>query len=249
MSLEPSNTLGQRRPGRMLLLGALFAALSVGIVLTLTPGGAGASGTRTTVVLGKSNNPPDPSCPENTAMDPCEAIGSVTGIQLRTDQETLPYRVPFRRGRVVAWSITLSQPTPSQRNFFNTLFGSPPQARIAILKRVPRSSPPRYRLQRQSPIKVLSAFLGKTVRFRLGKPLAVRKGNILGLTVPTWAPSFAAGLRAKNSWRASRKKGRCAGQTNQRQGSPQQVVGGRRNYGCRYNGSRLLFTATVVQGR
>ena len=240
-----------RNPGTrpaVLCLVALAVLAALGLALATTPDGASA-GSRTTVVLGKSNNPPDPSCPENNQMDPCQAIGSVTGFQLRTDQETLPYRVPFGRARVVAWSITLSQPTPSQRNFFNTLFGPPPEARIAILKRVPRSSPPRYRLLRQGPIRVLSAFLGKTVRFRLPRPLPVRRGNIVALTVPTWVPAFAADVNRRNAWRASRTRGRCAGQVNQRQGRPQQVVGKRRTYGCRYRGSRLLYTATVVQGR
>ncbi|HKG37193.1 MAG TPA: hypothetical protein VKA89_12225 [Solirubrobacterales bacterium] len=231
----------------LVVLAALAALATLALGLVLLPGSADA-GARTTVVLGKSNDPPDPSCPENTQMDPCQAVGSVTGFQLRTDQETLPYRVPFGRGRIVAWSISLSQPTPGQRNFFNTLFGPPPEARIGVLKRVPKSSPPRYRLLRQSSIRVLSAFLGKTVRFRLGRPLPVRRGNIVALTVPTWVPAFAAGIDHRNAWRASREKGECAGQVNQRQGRPHQVVGSRRNYGCRYEGSRLLYTATVVQG-
>jgi hypothetical protein len=237
------------RPRQAVLPLAVLAALAiVALGLAAMPDGATA-GSRTTVVLGKSNDPPDPSCPENTRMDPCQAIGSVSGFQLRTDQETLPYRVPFGRARIVAWSITLSQPTPNQRNFFNTLFGPPPEARIGILKRVPRSTPPRYRLLRQSPIRVLSAFLGKTVRFRLRRPLPVRRGNIVALTVPTWVPAFAANVDRENAWRASRRRGKCAGQVNQRQGRPQQVVRTRRTYGCRYQGSRLLYTATVVQGR
>lgn len=229
--------------GRVTLLAAMvLAALAVCAALIASPDGAGAQG-RITVVLGKTNNPPPPACPGD-----CEVIGSTTGFQVRTDQQTLPYRVKFN-GRIVAWTITLAEPTNPQRAGLNGLFGQPPEARLAVLKRVPRSSPPRYRLRRQSAIRVLSPYFGQTVRFKLGEPLRVRKGNVVGLTVPTWAPSFANKLEMTESWRASRETGRCSGETNLRAGRPQQVVGSKRTYGCRYDTARLLYTATVVKDR
>jgi len=91
---------------------------------------------------------------------------------------------------------------------------------------------------------VLSPFLGQTVRF--GASLKVQRGDVVGLTVPTWAPAFAEGLSAKNAWRASRLPGRCTEATDVRQGSPQQRVGRRATYGCRYSTARLLYTVTVV---
>jgi hypothetical protein len=216
----------------------LMACLAVTIVASV--GGAGAAtSSSTTVVRGESNSIPDPSCPDS----PCQAVGSVTGFQISTDQTSLPFRVP-RDGKVKSWSLTLAQPNNMQRSFFNGFFGMPPQARLAILRRVPKSSPPRFNLRKQGSVRVLSPFLGRTVKF--GASLPVHKGDIVGLTVPTWAPAFAEGLSTKNAWRASRRPGKCTNTTDVRQGEPQQRVGRRATYGCRYSTARLLYTATVV---
>jgi hypothetical protein len=228
------------RTRRLPVATALAACLAVLVAATATATGAGgATASRTTVVLGETATKPDPSCPEL----PCQAVGSVTGFQVSTDQSQLPFRVP-RDGRVKSWTLTLAQPTPMQRSFFNNFFGTPPEARLAILRRIPATEPPRYNLVRQGSVRVLSPFLGQTVRF--GASLPVRKGEIIGLTVPTWAPAFAEGLSAENSWRASRQPGECTDTTAVRQGEPQQQVGRRATYGCRYSTARLLYTATVV---
>jgi len=76
--------------------------------------------------------------------------------------------------------------------------------------------------------------------------LRVRRGDIVGLTIPTWAPAFAQDLSARNAWRASREPGRCTNTTDVRQGKAQQKVGKRAVYGCLYTTARLLYTATVV---
>jgi hypothetical protein len=219
---------------------ALTALLGSLLLLVLVAGGAGAASTsRTTVVLGSTSTMPDPSCPET----PCQAVGSVTGFQVGNNQTKLPFRVP-RDGRVKSWTLTLAQPTNMQRSFFNGFFGTPPEARLAILRRIPGTNPPRYNLRRQGSVRVLSPFLGQTVRF--GASLRVRRGDIVGLTVPTWAPAFAEGLPATNSWRASRAPGKCTNTTAVRQGQPQQRLGRRATYGCLYRTARLLYTATVV---
>jgi len=224
----------RRRSASVVALAVCLAAL-----VAVSAGAGAATSSRTTVVLGETAAEPDPSCPEL----PCQAIGSVTGFQVSTDQSKLPFRVP-RDGRVKSWTLTLAQPTNMQRSFFNGFFGTPPEARLAILRRVPGTDPPRYNLRRQGPVRVLSPFLGQTVRF--GASLEVRKGDIIGITVPTWAAAFAEGLSAKNAWRASREPGKCTDTTAVRQGKAQQRVGKRATYGCRYSTARLLYTATVV---
>jgi hypothetical protein len=222
------------RPALAVVLAGCLAALVV-----VAAGAGAATGSRTTIVLGSTASSPDPSCPEL----PCQAVGSVTGFQVSTGQSSLPYRVP-RDGKVKAWTLTLAQPTNKQRSFFNGFFGTPPEARLAILRRVPRSDPPRYNLRRQGSVQVLTPYLGQTVRF--GANLRVRRGDIVGVTIPTWAPAFAQDLSAKNAWRASREPGKCTNTTDVRQGKAQQRIGKRQTYGCRYSTARLLYTATVV---
>jgi hypothetical protein len=226
--------------GRWLALGLIGSALA--LFVSLAAGDGEARSGRTTVILGQTATEPDPSCPDL----PCQAIGSVTGFQVNNGQASLPFAVP-NDGTIKAWTLTLAQPTGSQRTFFNGFFGTPPQARLAILRRVPGTSPPRYNLRRQGAVKVLSPYLGQTVKF--SSNLKVEKGDIVGLTVPTWAPAFAQDLTAKNVWRASREEDACKNATDIRQGEPQEKVGTRKTYGCKYTTARLLYTATLVEGR
>ncbi len=223
---------------------AAFVVLLAGLLTLLVALGNGkadaATASKTTVVLGDTGTLPDPSCPDS----PCQAIGSVTGFQVSTEQGSLPFRVR-RDGKIKSWTLTLAEPTSSQRSFFNGFFGTPPQARLAILRRVPETNPPRYNLRAQGSIHVLSPYLGQTVRF--GASLRVQAGDIIGLTIPTWAPAFAQGLPSSNAWRASREPGKCINSTDVRQGEPQLKVGARATYGCRYSTARLLYTVTVVE--
>lgn len=226
--------------GRWLALGLVGSALLLLVSLAVDDGEARSG--RTTVILGQTASEPDPSCPDL----PCQAIGSVTGFQVDNGQTSLPFTVP-NDGTIKAWTLTLAQPTGSQRTFFNGFFGTPPQARLAILRRVPGTNPPRYNLRRQGQVKVLTPYLGQTVKF--SADLKVEKGDIVGITVPTWAPAFAQNLDAKNVWRASREEGACKNATDIRQGEPQEKVGTRATYGCKYTTARLLYTATLVEGR
>lgn len=228
-------------PRRARWMALAAAVCSLALLIGLTTGASAAKRVApTTVVLGATASTPDPACP-NT---PCQAIGSVTGFQLNNGQTRLPFNVPHD-GTIKRWSLTLAQPTNRQRSFFNGFFGTPPEARLAILRRIPGTNPPRYNLRRQGSIKVLSPYLGQTVSF--GASLKVQKGDIVGITVPTWAPAFAESLSANNVWRASRAPGACTNSTDIRQGEPQQTVGKRATYGCRYTTARLLYTATLVE--
>lgn len=218
---------------------ALLLLFGLGLLVALTAGTATAAKPRTTVVLGETASLPDPSCPDM----PCQAVGSTTGFQVSNGQSNLPFLVPDD-GVVKSWTLTLAEPTNQQRSFFNSFFGMPPQAQLAILHRIPGTQPPRYNLRAKSSIQVLTPYLGETVRF--GTSLRVRKNDIVGLTIPTWAPAFAQGLSANNVWRASREAGECTDTTDVRQGEPQERLNSRATYGCKYSTARLLYTATVV---
>lgn len=224
---------------KKLSLAAVLAAC-LALLVNFSAGAGAATKPRTTVTYGATTAPPDPSCPEL----PCQAVGATTGFQVSTDELELPFRVR-RPGKVTSWTLTLAEPTGRQRSFFNGFFGTPPQARLSILRRIAGTSPPRYNLRSQSSIRVLSPYLGQTVKFSASLP--VEKEDIIALTIPTWAPAFAQDLSAEDSWRASRAPGKCTNSTDIRQGEPQQVVGRRATYGCNYNTARLLYTATVLE--
>src|SRR5262249_9690769 len=153
----------------------LAAAASLTALVLFSAGASAAKVQPTTVILGQTASTPDPSCPES----PCQAVGSTTGFQVSNGQTHMPYLVPHG-GRIKEWSLTLAQPTNSQRSFFNGFFGTPPEARISILRRVAGTNPPRYSLRAQSSIKVLTPYLGRTVKF--GSDLKVERNDIVALT-------------------------------------------------------------------
>ena len=231
------------KPGGISLLVASAAVACMVIAAqVLLPGSADAA--RKMTVLGQTRTTPPPACPRS----PCEAVGSVTGFQTVAGSVRRPFEAPYT-GKVVAWSLSLSKPKASQTKFFNDFYGSPPQARLAILRQVPDKSPPRYELLRQSPTVTLTPFLGSDVTFALDEPLTIKRGDIAGLTIPTWAPSFAVGLADSSGWRASRKSGACTRTADIKESRPQQKIGSDKQYGCFYRTARLLYTATVVKGR
>lgn len=239
-----------RHARRAMAFATLCALLVVAVALAAT---AGAARTRT---LGKTRHTPPPDCPTDTAAHPCEAIGSVTGFQRVADGEKHPF-VADRDGKIVAYALDLSHPNKDQRDFFGSLFkggqfGMAPSARIAVLRHVERR---KYKLLRESRAVNVNSSMGHTEVFTLDKPLSIRKGRIVALTVPTWASNFAAPVsRNKNQWRASRGKGNCQPKSASSQdvqafankSAPQQKVGSTRNYGCDYKGARILYWAYYV---
>jgi hypothetical protein len=214
-----------------------FAALCA---LAVVAGSASQSGAASAKTLGNTKNTPNPSCPRN-----CLATGSVTAFQREANGKSNPFRVK-EAGKLVAWAIDLSRPNKEQREFFGKFFehpsfGKAPTAGISVIK---RTGGRKYKLKRHSEIVTLGSELGQKQTFTLASPLAIDKGDIVALTLPTWAPNFRGGLnREKNAFRASRSSKKCSGNKNIKNGSPHRQVGSERVYGCDYQGSRLLYWA------
>jgi hypothetical protein len=245
------------RAGRTRALTALaFACALIGLVAAVWPGAAGSAPARV-VVLGRTDSTPPPSCPgkivNNVEVIPCRVEGHVTGFQAIAGGVPRPYEAPFD-GKIVAWSITLARPSrkdtekmTDEVGFFNEFLGKPSQARIGVLRPVEDSKPPRFTLVRQSPLQILNPYFGSTVIFALEHPLTVLRGQVVALTIPTWAPMFAFNVEDDNTWRGSRLPDHCSSKEDIQGGHPQQGVGKVKTYGCYYSNARLLYTATVVK--
>jgi hypothetical protein len=237
---------------RLGLAGCLLASL----VALAAPGAADSAPLRV-VVLGQTEEAPPASCPgkivNGTEIVPCRIEGHITGFQEAADHASQPFEAPFE-GKIVAWSITLARPsskttstTADEIGIFNSLLGAPAEARIGVLKPIEESKPPRFKLLRQSPLEVLNPYFGSTPIFALEHPLTVLKGQIVALTVPTWAPMFAVEQSEEDTWRGSRLPEHCLSKEDIQNGHPQQGVGKIKAYGCHYSGARLLYTATLVK--
>src|ERR1700754_4124206 len=142
-----------------------------------------------------------PACPAT----PCLALSRTTGYQVKVADERNSFVVP-EDGKIVAWTIGLGKPTADQISFFGKNFGGAPAARLTVL----RPGETLYsRTVTQSPLQQLEPYLGQVVQFPLGRALNVKKGYVIALTIPTWAPALTPLLTDHSSWRASRPQGKC----------------------------------------
>ncbi|HVY78932.1 MAG TPA: hypothetical protein VG898_10540 [Solirubrobacterales bacterium] len=235
---------------------AAFTCALIALVVVAWPGAAD-SAPLGVVVLGKTTNTPPPSCPgkivNEVPVTTCRVEGHVTGYQVKAGGISNPFEVPFD-GKIVAWSITLSKPsraesktTTNEIGFFDEFLGKPSQARIGILRPVEDTKPPKYTLVRQSPLETLNPYFGSTPIFALDHPLSVLRGQVVALTVPTWAPMFAFNVSEDETWRGSRIEEHCKAPKDIQDGHPQQGIGKTKTYGCFYSNARLLYTATLVK--
>ena len=188
-------------------------------------------------VLPPTNPATVASCPTN----PCLAVSRTTGFQVKVGAAHNFLAVP-RSGSVVAWTIMLGKPNATQVKFFNTNEGGEPEAGIAILRPQPKPNLT-YKLVSVSPMVKLQPYFGKTAQFPLETTLKVKKGDVVALSVPTWAPALALGFGHETSWRASRPRSQCASTSAL---STQTAVGGNVQYFCLYQTARLTYSATLI---
>jgi hypothetical protein len=178
-----------------------------------------------------------PSCPSS----PCLAVSRTTGFQVKVGTTRSLVTIP-REGTIVAWTIKLGKPTEAQTKFFDTNEGGASSAGIAILRKQKKPNLT-YQLIAQSPIIKLEPYFGMTAQFPLEKTLQVKKGDIVALTVPSWAPALALGFSSGTSWRASRPKTQCSSTGAQ---TTQTQIGGTVQYFCLYSTARLTYSATLI---
>jgi hypothetical protein len=212
---------------------AIFAALALGLALpAVSPATLAEVG-----VLPATTPPTVPSCPTT----PCLAVSRTTGFQVKVGAAHNFFAVP-RSGRIVAWTVSLGKPNATQIKFFNENEGGEAQAGIAILRPVPKPNLT-YKLVSSSPPVALQTYFGKTVQLPLETTLAVKKGDVVALSVPTWAPALALGFGHETSWRASRPRKQCSSTSAL---STQTQIGATVQYYCLYQTARLTYSATLI---
>jgi hypothetical protein len=210
------------RPRLIGAAGALLAALVLAAPASARIIEIGATGTQAT-----------PTCPST----PCFAVSRTTGYQAKVVDSRSAYLVP-RNGKIVAWSISLGSPDERQIEFFDGNFGEA-SAGLTILRRGKRLF---HRVIGQSPVMELRSYFGQTVQFPLDRSIPVKRGQVVALTVPSWAPALTQAVDDGSSWRASRAKGKCDDTDSQ---TAQTRRGDRTQYRCLYK-ARLTYTATLI---
>ncbi len=178
-----------------------------------------------------------PSCPAS----PCLAVSRTTGFQVKVGSASNPLSAP-RKGTIVAWTITLGKPNATQIKFFDANEGGVSEAGIAIL--APQHKPNlTYKLVAQSPLVKLEPYFGETAQFPLETTIPVKKGDVVALTVHSWAPALALGFGDNTSWRASRPRTGCTSTSSL---TTQTAIGSAVQYYCLYQTARLTYSATLI---
>ena len=208
------------------------------------------------VELGQTTSPiVAPSCPTGVSPSQCFIILTrTTAVQSVSDGAAYPTTVR-QDGFVVAFTVGLSRLSSSattEKNYLHildTAYGGTPQLALTVLR---PGKNHKYTVAAQSATFHLIPFLGSVLSEPLSLPpsftqltaLPVKKGDVIGLTIPTWAPVLSYNLNAsKFSYRQSRRancKHAAGGQT------AQITVGESAQYLCTYTGTRVEYSATEI---
>src|ERR671915_522356 len=170
------------------------------------------------IEIGAVPQPATPTCPSS----PCLAVSRTTGYQTKVIDDRNAFVVP-RDGKIV---------------FFDSNYGEA-SAQLTVLRRGERLF---SRVITQSPVQQLEPYFGQAVQFPLGRALNVKRGYMVALTVPTWAPALTALLEDGSFWRASRPRDGCDDtETQTAQTELKQLT----QYRCLYR-ARLTYSATLI---
>ena len=231
---------------------AVSALAAILMAAVLVPAAASAA----EVKVGVTASPlVPPTCPANAQGGSCTIIlEQVTAYETLRDGVVNPDMVK-RSGVISAFTLGLASPsliTPAVLAVKDRQYGGPPEAQLTALWPTGTPQNPTYRVAAESEVVKLRSQLGKVAEFPLTTPLPVTRGEILALTVPTWAPvlSFELGT-TKFSYVQSRAKlktssGASSCFTTGGANLAQVVVGELSTYGCSYPGTRIEYSALEI---
>jgi hypothetical protein len=233
---------------------SLVTAALIVAALALAPGTAEAK----TVELGQTATPlVAPSCPKGVKPNHCFIILTrTTAIETASDGVGYPTKVK-QNGWITSFTVglsNLSSNPATERSYLHSLDGTykfqgvgTPQIAISVLKPGPNNA---YTVVAQSATFHVLPFLGQVLQEPFALPpsfstftaLPVKAGEVIGLTVPTWAPVLSYNLNAsKFSYRQSRKancKNAAGSET------AQMTIGANTRYLCQYAGTRVEYSVS-----
>jgi hypothetical protein len=231
----------------------LAIAAGLGALCLIGPGVASAQ----IVELGQTSNSPvaAPACPSGVALADCVIVLTrTTAVQTQTNGVLNPTRVT-KDGWIVAFTVGLSNLTSNAKTELGLLkgldakYGGPPQIVLSVLKPGPKN---KYTVVAQSATFHVLPYLGSVLQQPLSLPptfstmtaLPVKKGDVVGLTVLTWAPVLTYNLTAsKYSYRQSRRANCIHAAGTQ---TAQTTLKESQQYLCNYTGTRVQYAATEV---
>jgi hypothetical protein len=236
---------------RLTLVSAACGALCAGALAAL-PSAASAA----TVELGDTTTPLSvPHCHKGDSLADCKIILTrTTVVPGMSDGIVNPTRVN-QEGWVVGFSVGLSRLVPQAKKRatiikgLDAMHGGEPELQLTVLKPGPKNS---FTVAAQSAAYPVLPFLGRVLNEPLSVPpkfsaltaLHVVRGEVIGLTVPTWAPVLSYGLPSDDfSYRQSRRAN-CTHTAGTQ--TAQTKLNESTQYKCYYTGTRVQYTATEI---
>jgi hypothetical protein len=236
---------------RLSLFAAAIIAVGAGLA-ALLPGLASAE----IVQLGQTTTPlVAPSCVAGQPLADCTIVLTrTTAIEALSDGIINPTRVN-EQGWIVSFTVGLSKLVASPKTRATLIkaqdaqHGGPPELALTVLRPGPDNT---FTVAAESAVYTLTPFLGQLFSEPLSLPpsfstftaLPVVRGEVIGITVPTWAPVLGYDLSAsKFAYRQSRRancKNTAATQT------AQTHVNDTADYGCYYTKTRVEYSATEI---
>jgi hypothetical protein len=230
---------------------ALVAAVAGVLAALLAPGAAIAAD----VPVGVTASPlVAPTCPANAQGSACEIVlTQVTAYETLRDGVANPDMVK-QSGVIVSFDLGLagtSLITPAVLASLDKTYGGPPEVQLTVLRPVGTPTAPAFRVAAQSSVFQLRPELGTVADFPLIEPLPVVRGEMLAVTVPTWAPVLSFELSTTQfAYAQSRsqviKAGVSSCDTTGGANLAQVAVGSLSSYGCSYPGTRIEYSALEI---
>jgi hypothetical protein len=249
-----------------------IAATLVATVVVLCALPAVADATLTEIGLkARTTAPTSPSCPGN----PCLAVSRTTGYQVSVGSLTAPLTIPKagrivawtislskpsagqikffdeHEGGAAVAGIAILRPKRASHAKADIAADSLAKGGASSpegsgTKKPSQSAPqPGYTLVAQSPVVPLETYFGGITEFALENTLEVKTGDVVALTVPTWAPALTLGFGKTTGWRASRPDTKTGCEETSVQ-TAQTKIGSSNPYGCLYHEARLSYSATLI---
>jgi len=229
------------------------------VAAVLAPAAASAAN----VQIGVTTTPLiSPTCPANAQKTKCTIIlEQMTALETLRDGIVDPDTIK-QSGVISSFTLGLASDTlitPTIYAAKNQEYGGPPEAQITALIPTGTAAHPSYRVAAESNVVKLHSEFGKVAEFPLVTPLPVVRGEVLALTVPTWAPVLSFELdTTKFAYAQSRIGTKTTIKTSsgtQQVSScstasstnlAQIVVGELSGYGCTYAGARIEYSALEI---
>jgi hypothetical protein len=226
---------------RMALAGA------VGLIAALVPASASAA----VIELGQTSSKlVAPTCPAGVQPKNCTIVlTQSTAVETLRDGLAYPSTVKSP-GVIVAFTVGLSKldnnRTAARKDiqFLDSQHGGTTRAAIAVLRAKGPKVQRRWTLVAESPVVHLQPYLGQVVQFPLPTPLAVKRGDVVALTVPTWAPVLTFDLAPKKFAYRQSRSANCVNAASTEQA--QLLINSTAAYGCNYPGTRVEYSATEI---